>query len=228
MTKGIFITGTDTGVGKTFIAEGLIRAMRKRGTSVCPMKPVETGCPVKEGMLVPGDALRLMKASGIQEPLNLINPYRFRRPLAPAVAAGADGVRIRKGNIISAYHLLSRRYSRVLIEGAGGIMVPLSGRYLFLDLVTDLGVPVLIVARPGLGTVNHTLLTVDALRHKGALVIGVVLNAAVPLGRDPSVKDNPAVIEKLGRVPVLGVVPHGRTMAGHCLSRVLEAIEGLM
>lgn len=228
MTKAIFITGTDTGVGKTFVAEGLIRAMRKQGMSVCPMKPVETGCAVRKGNLIPADALRLVKASGVQEPLDLINPYRFTHPLAPAVAAVIAGARIRTGKILSSYERLTRRYDRVLIEGAGGIMVPLRGKYLFLDLVLDLNVPVLIVARPGLGTINHTLLTIEALRHRGAAVIGIIVNAAVPAVKDSSLKTNPAVIRKLGGVPVLDSIPHGRSTGGYSPGRLLKTLEGLL
>jgi len=91
MNKGIFITGTDTGVGKTFVAAGLIRAIREKGINVCPMKPVETGCKIKNGKLVPADALKLLRASVIEESLDAVNPYRFRQPLAPAVAAENEG-----------------------------------------------------------------------------------------------------------------------------------------
>ncbi|MBI4687461.1 MAG: dethiobiotin synthase [Nitrospirae bacterium] len=148
MHKGIFITGTDTGVGKTFVTAGLLRALRETGISVCAMKPLETGCKTHKGRLMPQDALRLVKASGVKEPLDIINPYRFKLPLAPAVAAEMEGVRIDKGKIFSAYKHLLSRYDITLIEGAGGIMVPVYKKYLFLDLIKDLNLPLLIVSRP--------------------------------------------------------------------------------
>lgn len=208
MNKGIFITGTDTGIGKTFVAVRLIKALKDRGLSVCPMKPAESGCRIRQGELVPADAFKLIKASGVTEPLDMINPYRLKHPLAPAVAAEIEGVRIQKRKILSAYNHLSKKYDITIIEGAGGIMVPVYKKYLFLDLAEDLNLPVVIVARPGLGTINHTLLTIEAIRQRGLSVPGVILSYAEKCRKGMSEKTNPEVMEKLGGVPVLGVVPH--------------------
>ncbi|RJQ22831.1 MAG: dethiobiotin synthase [Nitrospiraceae bacterium] len=208
MFKGIFITGTDTGVGKTFVTIGLLRAIKKLGYTVCPMKPVETGCGTLNGRLVPADALKLVCAAEADEPLNLINPYRFRQPLAPAVAAELERVVINKEKILSAYRQLSKRYDITIVEGAGGIMVPIYKKYLFIDLIKDLGLPLIIVASPGLGTINHTLLTIDAAKKNGIKVTGVIINHSIKIRDDVSVKTNPEVIEKLGGTPVLGVVPY--------------------
>jgi dethiobiotin synthetase len=208
MGKGVFITGTDTGIGKTFVAVRLIKALKDRGLSVCPMKPAESGCSVRKGQLIPADAIKLMKASGAKEPLDMINPYRLKHPLAPSVAAEIEGVRINRKKILSAYGRLSKKYDITIVEGAGGIMVPVYKKYLFLDLAEDLKLPVVIVARPGLGTINHTLLTIEAVRQRGLHVLGVILNYAEKYGKGLSEKTNPEVIEKLGRAPVLGVVPH--------------------
>jgi len=208
MKTGFFITGTDTGVGKTFVAEGLIRAMKDQGFDVCPMKPVETGCRVSRGQLVPADTIKLIKASGIDEPIDLINSYRFRKPLAPSVAAELDGVRIEKRTILNAYKKLAGKYDLIIVEGAGGIMVPLYNNYLFLDLIMDLGLPLIIIARPGLGTINHSLLTVEAARKKGIKVLGLVFNHAEKTKNDISQKTNPGIVSQFGEVPVLGIVPH--------------------
>jgi len=208
MHKGIFITGTDTGVGKTFVAVGLINAMKELGYAVCPMKPVETGCKVQRGELVPEDTLKLVKAAQVNEPLDLINPYRFRQPLAPAIAAELEGAVISRKKIISAYNKLSNKYDITIIEGAGGIMVPIRKNYLFLDLMKDLTLPVIIVSRPGLGTINHTLLTIDAARNRGVDIIGVIINYSADVRKDSSVKTNPQMIEKLSGIPVLGTVPY--------------------
>jgi dethiobiotin synthetase len=207
MNKGIFITGTDTGVGKTFVAVGLIRALREKGLSVCPLKPVETGCRVRNGELIPGDTLRLVKASGVQEPLGLVNPFRMRSPLAPAVASEIEGIVIDRKRIISSYTRMRRKYDVTVVEGAGGIMVPVTGNYLFLHLMRELNIPVVIVARPGLGTINHTLLTIASAVHEKLNVLGVVINYAVNKRRGLAEKTNPAAIEKLGGVPLLGTVP---------------------
>lgn len=208
MHKGIFITGTDTGVGKTFVTAGLIRAMKDQGIDVCPMKPAETGCRVCKGQLIPVDTLKLIEVSGVDEPIELINPYRFRKPLAPSVAAELEGGNFKKKVVLDAYKKLADKYEIIIVEGAGGIMVPLYKRYLFLDLIKDLNLPLMIVARPGLGTINHSLLTIEAARKKGIKVLGVVFNNAVKSTKDLSCKTNPEVIVQTGKVSVLGIVPH--------------------
>ncbi|GBE40614.1 MAG TPA: dethiobiotin synthase [Nitrospirae bacterium] len=228
MHKGIFITGTDTSIGKTFVAEGLIRAIKTKGLSVCPMKPVESGCSLKKGELFPNDAVRLLKASGIDETLDAINPYRLRNPLAPAVAAELENINISKKKILSAYRRLSKKYDMTVVEGAGGIMVPVYKKYLFLDLAKDLGLPLLIVARPGLGTINHTLLTIEAARNRGLDVAGVVINYANKTRMNLSVKTSPKVIEKLGKVPVLGTVPYIKNPADMSNRKVFEQIANAL
>lgn len=206
--KGFFITGTDTGVGKTFVSSGLLRAFKKMGLNACPMKPVETGCKIRRGKLVPEDAVKLIKASGVKESLDLINPYRLKHPLAPSVAAKLESIKIKKNKIISSYKTLSKKYDITVVEGAGGIMVPVYGNYLFIDLVKDLKLPLIIVARPGLGTINHTLLTIETARKRGIDVLGVIINHALRTKKGLAEKTNPEVIERLGKVPVLGIVPY--------------------
>ncbi|HDH05549.1 MAG TPA: dethiobiotin synthase [Nitrospirae bacterium] len=228
MSKGIFITGTDTGIGKTFVAVGLIKAMRERGLNVCPMKPVETGCRIRDGEPVPEDALKLINASGINEPVDAINPYRLRHPLAPSVAAEIEGVKISGKKILSAYNKLSRKYDLVIIEGAGGIMAPVYKKYLFLDLAKDLDLPVVIVSRPGLGTINHSLLTIEAARHKGLNVFGVIINYAVKTKKGLPEKTAPEVIERLGGAPVLGVVPYTEKPGNSRLDKIFNRIASLL
>ncbi len=222
MNKGLFITGTDTDVGKTFVASGLLRAFKKMGISACPIKPVETGCRVKKGKLVPEDAVKLIRASGVKEPLDLINPYRLKHPLAPSVAAKLESITIKKTKIISSYKTLSNKYDITVVEGAGGIMVPVYNKYLFIDLVKDLKLPLLIVARPGLGTINHTLLTIETARKRGIDVLGVIINHTVKNRKGLAEKSNPEVIEKLGKVPVLGVVPYSGTQT--CFNKIFLTI----
>ena len=224
MHKGIFITGTDTGVGKTFIAVGLLKALRKAGFNACPMKPVETGCRIKDRKLIPEDTIKLINASGVKEPLDIINPYRFRHPLAPSVASEIEGIPIRKQKILSAYHYLSNKYDITIVEGAGGIMVPVYKKYLFLDLIADLGLPIIIVSRPGLGTINHTCLTIDAAKRRKINILGVVINYPDRMKSGLAGKTNPEIIEKLSGVHILGTVPFSKKGA-HCLKSVFHNIK---
>lgn len=206
---GIFITGTDTGVGKTYVAAGIARTLAGRGIDVGVMKPAETGCSRRKGSLFPADAAALIKAAGVRDRLSLVNPYRFPMPLAPSVAAGFERKRIEPGRLIEAFHVLARKHQFMIVEGAGGIMVPLTDRYCYLDLAGDLGLPVLIVARPGLGTINHTLLTVLALKKKRLRTAGIVINYADDGKTGAAERTNPGVIENMSGVGILGVIRHG-------------------
>lgn len=208
--KGIFITGTDTGVGKTHIGTAISMALVADGVDVGIMKPVETGCRRRNGRLIPRDALRLMQAVRSTDPLDRINPYRFSEPLAPAVAAAREGKVISLEAILSAYRALAKRRRFLVVEGAGGIMVPLSYRVTYLDLAARLRLPVLVVARSNLGTINHTVLTVMALRRRKVPVAGIVLNDSTGSKHGIAERTNAAVIVRLTGVPVVGEVRHGQ------------------
>lgn len=210
MHKGIFITGTDTGVGKTFVAVGLINALKEKGFNVCPMKPVETGCRTKKGKLIPKDTMSLIKASGIKEAIDVINPYRFKHPLAPSIAAELEKKSIKKEKIFSAYNYLSKKYDITIIEGAGGIMAPLYKKYLFLDFISDINLPIIIVSRPGLGTINHTLLTIEIAKSKGIKILGIIINYATKTKTGIAEKTNPEIIKRLGGAPVVGIVLYSK------------------
>lgn len=209
MTKGLFIIGTDTGVGKTYVATGLAAALKQSGMNVGVMKPAETGCPKRAGQLAPGDALALMKAAGTRDPLSLVNPYRFSKPIAPAVAAYFAGKEISFEKIILAYQKLASRHEFMIVEGAGGLMVPLTSELTYLDLVEALELPVLIVARPGLGTINHTLLTISALLERNVPIAGIVINHATDKKSGLAERTSPAVIEELSGIEILGILPYG-------------------
>lgn len=221
MHKGIFITGTDTGVGKTYIASGIAAELKKVGVNVGVMKPAETGCKMRDGELIAKDALRLMRASGVRDSLKLVNPYCFRKPLAPSIAAGLDGKLIDLNRIINAYHLLSRRHDFMIVEGAGGIMVPLIQTYTYLDLAKTLKLPVVIVARAGLGTINHTLLTVSALKSRGVAIAGIVMNHAEHQEEGLAIKTNPSIIEGMSGVAILATVSHRSRKFGPIVSCLL-------
>ncbi len=221
---GIFITGTDTGVGKTHVAAAIARMLKKCGIDVGVMKPAETGCRIRSGFLVPSDALRLMKAAGVRDRLDLVNPYRFSRPLAPSVAAVLQGKRISPQKVIKAYGELSRRHDFVIVEGAGGIMVPLRDRYSFLDLAADLGLPVLVIARPNLGTINHTLLTIAALQQRQLNVCGVIMNDATDRKAGMAEQTSPGVIERISGVRILGVVGYESGISGDIIKNIYPSV----
>lgn len=208
MGKGIFITGTDTGVGKTVIAAGLALAFKKRGWDVGVMKPIETGCPDHQGKIRPQDALFLLSTIHGSDPLDLVTPYPFRSPAAPLVAAEKEGVAITMEKIISSYERLVRRHEIIIVEGIGGILVPLTKEVFVVDLIARLGLPLIIVARPGLGTLNHTLLTIRCAESRKIPIIGVVLNHSRKAPARLAEKTNPPVLEDLSRIPILGTMPH--------------------
>jgi dethiobiotin synthetase len=220
--SGLFITGTDTGVGKTYVSTGIARALTFRGVDVGVMKPAETGCRMRAGRLMPRDALRLIKSANVKDPLSLVNPYRFSRPLAPAVSAEMGKKIIDPAKIINAFQLLSARHDFMIVEGAGGIMAPLSCAYTYLDLAKIMGLPVLIVARPGLGTINHTLLTIAALRGRKIKIAGIVINCALDRKSGPAEKSSPVVIEKMSHVRIMGTIPYGSRRFDELLDGIIQ------
>jgi dethiobiotin synthetase len=196
--RGLFVTATDTGVGKTEVSCALLANARAAGRDAVGLKPAQSGVVPGE----PSDAERLGEAAGWAEPPEVVCPYSFEAPLAPAVAARLAGRELSFGAIVDLVRAVARRRAAVLVEGAGGLLAPLTGRETYADLAIALGLPVLVVARAGLGTVNHTALTVEALGARGLAIAAIVLNRAAP-GDDPSVPHNAAEITRLtGCVPI--------------------------
>jgi dethiobiotin synthetase len=220
--SGLFVTGTDTGVGKTYVSTGIATALTCRGVDVGVMKPAETGCSLRAGRLIPRDALRMMKSACVKDPLSLVNPYRFRKPLAPAVAADLEGKLIDPAKIINAFQLLSNRHDFMIVEGAGGIMVPLTGTYTYLDLAKKLDLPVLIVARPGIGTINHTMLTIGALKGRKIEIAGIVINYALDQKSGSAEKTGPEVIEKMSNIRITGIIPHDSRRFDDVLAGIID------
>ena len=188
--RGYFVTGTDTGVGKTFVTAGLAAALRARGRDVAVLKPVQSGALADD-------------ASGDAALLNADCVYAFRTPLAPLVAARMEGKKIELEPILERARKLEREHEVLLVEGAGGLLVPLSEDLDVAGLAAALGLPLIVVARAGLGTVNHTLLTIEVARARGLEVAGVVLNG----DSDESTGDNPAMIEARSTARVLARIP---------------------
>lgn len=172
--RGLFVTGTDTGVGKTRVACALVAALRARGRAVGVLKPSETGV----GADGPLDALALWRAAGLEVPIEAVCPQPFALPAAPAVAAAAEGRALDRAAIRRAFDALAARHEIVVVEGAGGLLVPLDDETTMAGLARELGLPLLVVARAALGTINHTLLTLEAARARGLPVAGVVVSHA--------------------------------------------------
>ena len=205
--KGVFVTGTDTGVGKTWIAAGITAVWRRWGLSAGYFKPVQSGCPEEGGRLVPTDARFARELAGLPEPLELLTPVALRLPLAPGVAAAREGVEVRLDLIARAWEELGSRHDLLVVEGAGGLYVPLrDNTFLVLDMARWLRLPLIVVARAGLGTINHTVLTVKAAQQAGVPVAGVVINR-YPEKPSLAEETNPEVIEALTDTPILGKVP---------------------
>ena len=176
--NGFFVTGTDTGVGKTVVACALLRGLRARGLDVGAMKPIETGV----GAAGPLDALALRDAAGVDDALDMICPQRFALPAAPTVAAAAEGRRVELAPIRQAFAALAARYACVVVEGAGGLLAPAADGISMADLARELALPILLVARASLGTINHTRLSLEVAGARGLAVIGVVIShGAAPL-----------------------------------------------
>ena len=203
--SGFFITGTDTGVGKTFFAKGLTSALRRREMRVGVMKPVETGCGPPEKRH-PTDALALAKAGGNDFDLSLICPYQFEAPLAPEVAARLEGQEIDGQIILAAYQTMSRQCDLMVVEGAGGLMVPIAASYTMADLVYDLNIPLLLVVDSKLGAVNHTLLTLETAASRDLKVCGYVLNHASPEA-DLASNTNAELLSRCTDIACLGNIP---------------------
>ncbi len=199
-----FVVGTDTGVGKTQVASTLLSLLADRGDHPAPFKPYETGVDPKIG---PADALLLREAARSNDDLKLICPHRFRLPLAPGVAAERLGREPSFERTLAAYRSFDGR--PLIAEAAGGLRVPIDSKHDVVDLVKALRLPAILVARAGLGTLNHTALSMDLLRAMRIPVLAIVLVRSKP-ERDPSERDNAAVITRRHRALVLGPVPYVR------------------
>jgi dethiobiotin synthetase len=214
-------------VGKTLIAAALTGALREAGVRASYFKPVQSGGILQQGKIISPD-LAFVRGVTVQEEDDLLlNPVCLQPPLAPSVAAELTGVTIDLDRIIQAYNLLVSRYEFVIVEGAGGLYVPLIGtKFLQPDLVKLMNLPVVVVARPGLGTINHTVLTVKSAENLGIEVIGVIINFSHKPENTPAEKTNPEIIEALTGRPILGIVPYldGLVAANGPPSHLVEAI----
>jgi len=209
MGRALLVTGTDTGVGKTFVAVLLLRWLREEGMRAAALKPVETGCPAGPGGAPrPEDAAALRDAASPGEPLSRVCLYALATPLSPHLAAEREGVRIDPARIGEAVADARARADAVVVEGAGGIAVEIVPGYTFADLARELGLPALVVAENRLGVLNHLRLTLSFLETAGVPLLGVVLNDR---RRDasPACLTNGAEAARMAKEAYLGRIPHG-------------------
>jgi len=176
MNQAFFITGTDTGVGKTYVACELIRQFVAQGLKVVGMKPVAAGREFVHGVWVHDDVQKLIAASNVSAPIELVNPYCFDEPIAPHIAAEKAGVNIQIEVIFKAYRALCKLADVVIVEGAGGFLVPLNDKETLADLALALDIPIILVVGVKLGCINHTLLTAEAIKVRNLTLHGWVAN----------------------------------------------------
>jgi dethiobiotin synthetase len=206
---GVFITGTDTAVGKTLVTAALAVALRKRGCTVGVMKPIETG--VSQSRVTQSDAARLRAILDSEDMLGAICPYQFELPVAPLAAAHAERRAIDPGVIRQVYRLLSSRYEYTVVEGIGGVHVPITTKANLMDVIARLKVPVVVVGRAGLGGINHALLTVEALRRRRIPILALVLNHTLPARSTMArfqVRTTLEALRKQSGISVLGPLPY--------------------
>lgn len=199
--RGVFVTGTDTEVGKSVVAAALCAALAARGERVAAFKPVVTGLDDEPGELGRDHELLASVASAGQSPEE-VAPHRFGPPVSPHLAAELAGTTIEPPELLAA----ARDHELLVCEGVGGLLVPITPGYLVRDLAVDLALPVVIAARPGLGTISHTLMTIEAARA-GGLRLAAVVMTPWPGDPTPMQRSNRATVERLGDVPVHGL-PH--------------------
>jgi len=195
----IYITATDTGVGKTVTTAVLGALLLQAGRTVGVLKPVQCAGD---------DAKRLKEILDLADDLSVINPIFAKEPLSPHLALKRAGKKFEAAKIKKALSLLQSQYDQVLIEGAGGLMVPLTDKYYNADLIRDLNAEVIIVSRLGLGTINHTLLTIEQAKAKGLTIRGIIFSQAKKGRLSIAEQTNPAEIQRLSGVRVIGIIPY--------------------
>ena len=231
MTRGLFITGTDTGVGKTTIACGLAAALHGRGLRVGVLKPAETGCVERDGVRIADDAERLRYFAQCDAEPQACCPYTFAEPLAPAVAARREGRLIDSDVLRRFFAEMQAAHDITLVEGAGGLLVPLTESLTFADLARLLDLPLLVVVGNRLGAINHALLTIESARTRGLHVLGYVVNTLCEQG-DFAAATNVEELQRwlgppLANVPFLGEVrceEPERQRLGRALEPAVDAL----
>ena len=209
MVKKLFIVGTDTDVGKTFVTAGIIHVLRENNYNACSFKPVQSGGILKDNKLLSGDVEFVKDVTQIHEDNSMMNSYCFKEAVSPHLAAEKENIKIDKNKILDDYKKLKEKYDFIVVEGAGGIIVPLiRDEYYIYDLIKDLDASVVIVARAGVGTINHTVLTVNFLKSMGIDIKGLIING---YNNKFYEDDNIEVIKKITGVQVISILNKVKT-----------------
>ena len=208
--RGIFIAGTDTGVGKSVVTGFLAKYLRAKGYKVVTQKWVQTGSRVCADINLHLRIMGLSK-SGIKNYLKHICPYVFKLPASPHLAAKAENKKIDISRIKKSFKLLASKFDFVIVEGVGGALVPLSQKRLVIDIATELGLPALVVAQNKLGAINHALMTIEALKQRKMKILGILFSNCQ--GQNKLVlKDNPDIVRKITGEKILGVLPRNNNI----------------
>jgi dethiobiotin synthetase len=203
--KGIFVTGTDTGVGKSIVTGLLAKYLREKGYKVVTQKWVQTGSRFSADINLHLKIMGVSK-SAIKDYLNCVCPYIFKLPASPHLAAKAENKKIKIARIKKSFKLLSLKFDFVIVEGIGGALVPVNENRLVIDIAKELGLPVLVVAQNKLGAINHILMTIEVLNKRKMKILGLLFNNCK--GQDKLIlKDNPDIIRKITGQNILGVLP---------------------
>ncbi len=206
--KTFFLTGTDTGVGKTLASLFLVLSLKKRGFDAGYMKPVETGVKIrKNGARAYIDGSYVKKMGGLGANIGSITPFTFEKPLAPYAASRFEGKKFTIGGIISSFKESSSGYDYMIVEGAGGMLVPFEKGFFAVDIAKKIGAPVILVTRAGLGMINQTLLSIECARSRGIEMGGIIINNALN-EKDESINSNKDILSELTDVPIIGNIPH--------------------
>ena len=226
-SKGYFITGTDTNVGKTVVTACLLALYREQGIDTGVMKPIETGVDEKCSSEANSDAKFLLTISGNGDPLEEICPIRLKPTAAPLQAARITGQTLDINLILENFHRLQAKHDQMLVEGIGGLLVPLTANYSVSDLIKDMNLPLIIVSRTSLGTINHTLLTVKVAQKIGIKIAGVILNHSEDRPLNEIELGLASLIQELSNVPILGECPFIDSISAEQFDSKLEKkIEG--
>jgi len=206
MPRGIFVTSTDTGIGKTIVSAGLALTLKARGMRIGVMKPVATGCFGDGPRLISVDAVYLFEAAE-NEYAPLTSPVRFRNPVAPNIASIYEQKEVNLDAIRNAFRELQKYYDFIVVEGIGGLLAPIKNNYLVANMIQEMKLPIVIVSHVQLGAINHTLLTVDSALIRGFIIKGIVFNRAPLVNYSLAEMTNPRVIHELTGIRVLGTLP---------------------
>lgn len=208
MTKGIFITGTGTDVGKTVVSASLMHLLRSSNINACYFKAVLSGAEMQDEKLIPGDTDFVSKISNLCESYDDITPYIYKTPVSPHLAAKIENKKINIDHVKNKFNNIKKKYDYIVMEGSGGILCPLidngNNFYLLEDLIKDLNLSVIVTATSGLGTINHTILTVKYIQSIGIKINGIIINGYKD---DVMNNDNIKTIKRLTNIPILGIIP---------------------